>query len=909
MPIDLSKQQQELETTVKVCSPMFFTSKIPLTGRGGKAGLLNEMRNPSQTPFSVRTDKADVDPLRRSITSSQTDYHFVPLFAMTSNTLSLIETMPNLDPNHSCQFASDAYGQSKVWLHTTLHSLTITRDKPYFDKVNGKRVTPPANLRPIYRLDLAIITDPSNPTMKNLRCCQSNPNAASLMRSHENAYIQIFTANIPRRMSTISEALKNTGAIVNDQVLNDYIDKLSLYDLACERSDVWQNSIDQEIEPLLELVAQHLNERIYNFALTDTIRRLETYGVALDIYRNIFTSLKNLYPPKVVSAIARENLNIMLSDLMEQINNDKGQLPVFNGNPIVKNKPGHPNYSPEQLKAIQAPGPLMLVQAVAGSGKSSVILGRIAHMLDSGIDPANICVISFTNAAADHIREEVGDDDVKSMTIDSLVTQIYQYNYPDQNISTPFTMMNGLDVYFPRDPDARALREHLRHVANSVEGSYTSLNRFVENNLDKVKEILATIGQITFDLAIIMCYNLIDELQQPDELAAKHLIIDEVQDTSIFQFIYALRYVQKHKMSLMFVGDSSQTLYEFRFANPRALNVMESSGVFDAYKLQTNYRSRQEILEMANQTLKNIEANQYAHLSLHSNDLTPVTTQSFKDHVRLNYTCVDTLSSFIDNMATYANHIVRPYIDECIARGEQVTVLAYQHAEVDAMEQALRSFYPNLTIENVSPKHGYETTVLTSFVKLFWDNVPFMRRDNLIGNIENMCYTHIADLIRNKNARDPSLRFLSEWSRAAKAWYKPKYDSYVDGDISEKELFDELQKQMFSYEAEYNLEQQSRLSRANANARDKKNTANTNIILSTIHSAKGLEYDNVVLIYRDKQPMDETEKRLYYVGLTRACKSEFIMAYERSKKTPAIQDAYDNCLASFHNSTTSPQNP
>ena len=70
------------------------------------------------------------------------------------------------------------------------------------------------------------------------------------------------------------------------------------------------------------------------------------------------------------------------------------------------------------------------------------------------------------------------------------------------------------------------------------------------------------------------------------------------------------------------------------------------------------------------------------------------------------------------------------------------------------------------------------------------------------------------------------------------------------------------------------------------------------MILSTIHSAKGLEFDNVVIIYQNSNALDEEKKRMYYVAFTRAMKSEYIVAYD-TVKSPQIEADYNTIVDSF----------
>ena len=178
------------------------------------------------------------------------------------------------------------------------------------------------------------------------------------------------------------------------------------------------------------------------------------------------------------------------------------------------------------------------------------------------------------------------------------------------------------------------------------------MNNFIEENYDDVIAILDTIHQTSLELEIIICYQKIDTLIEPSSVTSKFLIMDEVQDNSIFEFVYTLKYIDKHKESLFIVGDCSQTLYEFRASNPRALNILEGSGTFTTYQLHVNYRSNQEILDFANIILRNIEANQYANIQLQANSLAQVTEQSFLDKVHFNYHQLNKITQW------KANHIL-----------------------------------------------------------------------------------------------------------------------------------------------------------------------------------------------------------------------------------------------------------
>jgi DNA helicase-2/ATP-dependent DNA helicase PcrA len=802
------------------------------------------------------------------------------MFAISSTAWGVIDEIPMPDLNRGCEMATDAFGDVKYHVRVSVHS--ITTDKDTTKQPGVKRQSYPTNLTAIYRIDLTKVEDP---TLNTCTLVHSK-NCSDLINESGNAQQKLFCANLPAMLSNIADKLEHFGCIVRRNTLADYLRMLSLYDLVCERSKVWQETLDEEIMPLFESLSNiQTNDPILHQeaeALVTTIMRLESYNVPLDVYGRIYANLQKTFTPAVVNDLCKHNLNIMLSDLMNQLKNDRSKLNR------VPRKPGvtaGPKYNSEQRAAVETEEPLAIIQACAGSGKTTTIMGRIQYMIDTGIDPKDICVISFTNAAADHVKEL--NKDVKSMTIDSMIVNIYQHNFPNQEISTSQTFANGLDVYFDKDPVAEKLRSIILAVDNNVEGSFTRLNRYVERNIQHIVQMCHVIGHVTLSLAIVICYQLIDHMTEPDTVQASHMIMDEVQDTSIFQFIYALKHVHKYRQSLFLVGDSSQTLYEFRFANPRALNVMESSGVFHPYKLQTNYRSRPEILEMANGTLENIEANQIAQLRLESNQLRTPTKDSFENAVHIAYCRVQSKRDFIDNAKGIIGTEAKDYIDDCLAKHQSITILAHSHNEINAVAEALKEIYPSETIVSLAPAKSGEITILSRFVKFFWNDVRFMPTDQIITSIRRMAHAKIDEIdprLRRQNMqwlRQKSSQHIDEWatSDATKAAYLAAKAQLDAGQIRASKFFDEIKKTIFAYESRINIEQQMNTSRHNNKLREEAAKSDAAFKTSTIHSAKGLEWDNVLIVYRDSDNMDEPMKRMYYVALTRAMDSEFILAY------------------------------
>lgn len=351
------------------------------------------------------------------------------------------------------------------------------------------------------------------------------------------------------------------------------------------------------------------------------------------------------------------------------------------------------------------------------------------------------------------------------------------------------------------------------------------------------------------------------------------------------------------------ITDCSQTLYEFRASKPKALNVLEGSGVFTAHQLQVNYRSTQEILDFANVALQNIEANQYAHIQLRANSLRQVTEKSFTDAVKFKYHRLAKLGDLKDRMDTIFANDLKPYIDDCLARGEHVAFLAFTRQTIALCEQHLESLYPNSSRVKLIPEKTYNTTIFSDFIRSCWDQVKFMPSKGIVTIITRALMDNLVQATAGK-ARAGSIQqkasnMLTGWTQqyggAIAAWER----QYVAGQLDIDEFLGNVRETMLSYEIAANAMKQALMSQHNREIKEANAQVDADFILSTIHSAKGLEFDNVVVIYRNDNTLEEDKKRMYYVAFTRAMHSEYIVAYD-TVSSPAIETDYKTIVKNLH---------
>ena len=880
----------------KLHTPKFFDAK--LIGAGKKIGLINENRNPIHIPMGTLEDPNVFHNRKYSYANGKANVTVIPLSILPFNVQERLEKIPmpdisKLTPVGQLSMSYSAR-QYSAYIHMDVDSIYLEET---VDKVNGNSKV----LKAGYRLVIYALSGGCTYDCQVWSASTSSynwQNAADALLSNlqrrpngqNYAAVCFTTTPLDRLNEFIAMAGKSPMHGFDGNAAVDYITNYSLYDGICEQAAAWNTTCDQTLDWYFGICANPRSVTSMN-NLASTLRRMEDYSVPLDLYRNIYADLKRQCLPDDVTTLCKQNLNLLLSDTLCSLEANK---PLLTSVPAPANYTPAINYSQEQLDAITSKEPLTLVQSGAGTGKSTVILGRINYMLQAGIKPEDITVLSFTNAAANHISDLCPK--VHSMTIARMIHTIYMANFTKHELSSIETIVNALDIYFTNDPVVDKFKYKLIDVVKNAGNAFTLLNNFVEKNYDKVIDILDTIRQTSLELEIIICYQKIDTFTEPPEVQSKYLIIDEVQDNSLFEFVYTIKYVDKHKESLYIVGDCSQTLYEFRASNPKALNMLEGSGVFKTYQLQVNYRSNQEILDFANVALRNIEANQYAHIQLQANSLNKVTAQTFQDKVQFVYKQVDKLQDFTENLGPIFATDVRPYMNDCMARGEKIALLAFTRRVITRIQEVLAKMYPNKNIVSLVPEKGYNSTIFSEFIKRFWDEVKFAPTSSIVQVISRAIIDKLDMLVYNKN------RMLTNTQRLLANWeseQKPAIDNwqrlYTSGAMTLDAFLGNVKNAMLQYEIRNNSIRQALLSAKNEEQKKAENMANADIILSTIHSAKGLEFPNVVVIYRNENTMPEDKKRMYYVALTRAMNSELVLAYDTTVK-PRIQTDYEEIV-------------
>ena len=289
--------------------------------------------------------------------------------------------------------------------------------------------------------------------------------------------------------------------------------------------------------------------------------------------------------------------------------------------------------NPDQLDAVVHDGGPLLVVAGAGSGKTRVLTNRIAHLIHTGVPPSKILAITFTNKAASEMRARVGNlvgPVVKTMwisTFHSACVRILRANadvlgYPRQFSIYDATDSNRLTSYVIRDLGLDSKRFPPRGVHGIIslwknelvspeDAQQRAANIFDRKHADVYAEYQARLmkaGAMDFDDLLANTVVLLrdhGEILEHYRQRFEHVLVDEYQDTNRAQNEMVLLLANGHR-NVCVVGDSDQGVYGWRGADLR--NILEFEEAFPDVTtviLDQNYRSTQTILDAANAVIDN----------------------------------------------------------------------------------------------------------------------------------------------------------------------------------------------------------------------------------------------------------------------------------------------------------------
>ena len=289
--------------------------------------------------------------------------------------------------------------------------------------------------------------------------------------------------------------------------------------------------------------------------------------------------------------------------------------------------------NPQQQEAVEyTEGPLLIL-AGAGSGKTRVLTHRIAYLMEEkGVKPWNIMAITFTNKAAQEMRERVdqiagfGAESVWVSTFHSSCVRIlrryidrlgYDNRFTIYDTEDSKTVMKEMIRRLDLDPKIYKERNLLSKISAAKNEMITpneyekQVTRWEDRRVGEIyrayQEQLKKNNALDFDDLLVKTVELFRDCPEALDYYQerfRYIMVDEYQDTNTVQFQFVSRLAARYR-NLCVVGDDDQSIYKFRGANIG--NILDFEKVFpDAkvIKLEQNYRSTQNILDAANEVIR-----------------------------------------------------------------------------------------------------------------------------------------------------------------------------------------------------------------------------------------------------------------------------------------------------------------
>lgn len=593
--------------------------------------------------------------------------------------------------------------------------------------------------------------------------------------------------------------------------------------------------------------------------------------------------------------------------------------------------------TPTQLNAVKTTNKAVRIIAGAGSGKTRVLTTRISYLIDElNIDAKNILAITFTNKAAKEMKERIEKMNPLAVsatisTIHSLCARIlrndinvlgYPSNYTVCDSEDQKSILKQAYKYFDTTKNVIGYSSMLAYISNNkTEGvSPEKALEFLYGNSDRVEVLKVKIYQyyqdylaknylLDFDDLIIKTVEIFDNY--PDILFKyakkyQHILVDEFQDVDHLQYKLIKQLSSYHK-NIYVVGDPDQTIYTWRGSDVSIiLDFKKHFEDVETIVLNENFRSCSNILNAANSVIKNnrnrIEKDLYTnnpigdkvvYLSFtqddYEADFVAQKIEAFKNN-GLNYNDIAILYRANHQSRSLEKGLIEHRIPYIIYGG----IRFYERAEIKDILSYLRMLTSADDLAFLrtinTPKRGIGNKAIEELntLALKYSSSLFETCCNNLETLKNKgIKSYVETILTLKSFMgDIDLQELLE-----RVLDLTGYRLMLSASNEEERLdnIKELIKDIIDYQQNYpdsNLEEYLQMVSLYT---DRENINDTDLVkLMTIHSAKGLEFDNVFIIgmnegiFPSERSLNEgikgleEERRLAYVAYTRAKKRLFL---------------------------------
>lgn len=619
----------------------------------------------------------------------------------------------------------------------------------------------------------------------------------------------------------------------------------------------------------------------------------------------------------------------------------------FLENPILA------NLNPAQQEAVKVlEGPVLIV-AGAGSGKTRVLTHKIAYLIDNGIPPQNILALTFTNKAAQVMKERIANlvnfeaaKQIWAGTFHSLFARILRAESSAIGYGSSFTIYDAEDSLsiikrliqsnstssHKLNPDS--VQKIISLAKNKVlspedfaKTSSTPIERDIANIYKEYQNYLHQNNAMDFDDLLVNTYELFysyKEILEKYQDRFLFILVDEYQDTNRVQYLVLKQLSSKFK-NITVVGDDAQSIYRWRGADIR--NILEFQKDFPNAKLirlEQNYRSTKNILGAADSVIrfnhKQIEKKLWTN-NLDGDLIELIVGETDKDEANLVVSKIKELVSSNDfaykdiailyrtnaQSLEFENALRRSNIDYIVIGGMSF----YRRKEIKDVLAYLRLLVnPNdneafIRIINEPPRGIGKTTLnhLINYARANKTSIyEAMKNVEKIDQIQSKAKTIITEFVKWLEMTKEKMQIKNESHNALITFIDESgiiqmyeeigtddaYDRIDNIETLLSDIYDFLKENPDLGLEDY-IQQISLLSDI-----DEKNLTDNQVKLMTLHSAKGMEFPVVFIVgleqglfplvrNRSNQDDEEEERRLFYVGLTRAME-KVCLSYAKNRQ-------------------------
>ena len=581
--------------------------------------------------------------------------------------------------------------------------------------------------------------------------------------------------------------------------------------------------------------------------------------------------------------------------------------------------------NPAQQEAVDTLSGPLLILAGAGSGKTKTLIQRIANLLAHGVPPSSILAVTFTNKAANEMRERLGVNLPYMGTFHGICVKILRmeseaaglpkdfviYDADDQ-ISLIRRVMKTLNLSDNKNLKPKSIQSIISSEKNHGNGPEEYAANAFYPNQQQIAKIFAAYekekqkaGALDFDDLLLKTLELFAnnlEVREKWRHKFEHILIDEYQDTNTIQY-QLVKLIVNEKRNICVVGDDWQSIYSWRGADfTNILNFERDFPGAKVIKLEQNYRSTGNILTASQKVINKNETRTDKTLFTDAEDGEPVDIESLSDEAAEAKFVAMKILNLKRDFGDYSDFAVlyrtnaqsytfeKAFIDMHIPYKIVGGVRFYDRKEVKDVLAILH------LVMNGRDKVSFERVaknVLSGLgevsIKKLLDAMDSMRDENPLLNPD---FVDALTTTKSKAGLSKLLNFLKSVKKEdAPGDTIKKVISYFDfktltddGTPSAEDRMQNLEVMVGNAEGYTSLDEFLADAALMSSADEK--SAKNSVTLMTLHAAKGLEFPVVFIVGMEEglfpssraedQAAMEEERRLAYVGMTRAMKRLFL---------------------------------